>query len=86
LGDGLDSRQVAQYFSGAINLGIVSQLKADFDRCRSVAEGRSQFGYCPLPDHPAGRKYPDPVAHRLDLGQQVARQEDGQSAFVDQGA
>ena len=38
----------------------------------------------PLPDQPAGGEDPDPVADRLDLGEQVARQHDREATLVDQ--
>ena len=39
-----------------------------------------------LPDQPAGGEDADPIADRLDLGQQVARQHDRQATLVDQPA
>ena len=45
---------------------------------------RRQLVDRPMPDQPAGREDPDPVAHRLDLGQQVAGQQDRDAALVDE--
>ncbi len=41
-------------------------------------------GHGPLPDQPAGREDPDPVADRLDLVEQVAREQDGHVPLRDQ--
>ena len=61
-------------------------LEADLERRPAVAEQARQPGDGPLPDQPAGGEDADPVAHGLDLGQEVAREQDGQAAVVHERA
>ena len=61
----------------ALDVGRRRQLEPDLDRAPSPSPNwaaSSRDG--PLPDEPAGGEDPDPVADRLDLGQQVAREQD----------
>ena len=53
---------------------------------RPVTELGGQLVDRPDPDEAARGEDPDPVADRLDLGQQVAREHDRQAALVDQPA
>ncbi len=60
------------------------ELQAHLDRGGPVAELRGQLLDRSLADQLARREDPDPVADRLDLAQQVARQHDRQPTLVDQ--
>ena len=62
----------------------VGELELDLDDRRAIAELGGQLRDGALPDEPTGGEDPDPVAHRLDLGQQVAREHDREAAFVDE--
>ena len=58
--------------------------RSDLDGGRAVAEQAGEAGHGALADHPAGREDADPVADRLDLGQQMAGEQDRQTALVDE--
>ena len=74
----------AQRAVGALDVGRRRQLEPDLDRGGPVAERGGQLLDRPDPDEPAGGEDADPVADRLDLAQQVARQHDRQTPLVDE--
>ena len=57
-------------------------VELDLDDRLVLHEPRRQLLDGPLPDEPAGGEDADPVAHRLDLREQVARQEDRQAVVA----
>ena len=57
-------------------------VELDLDDRLVLHEARRQFLDGPLPDEPARGEDADPVAHRLDLREQVARQEDRQAVVT----
>ncbi len=63
-------------------LGAADAIEADLDSRRRLAEPPRQLRHRPHADEPAGREDPDTVARRLDLREQVARQEDRDPLFV----
>ena len=60
------------------------QLEADLDDRRPVTELPGQLVDRSDADQAAGGEDPDPVADRLDLAEQVARQHDRQTTLVDE--
>ena len=65
-----------------VGAGVVGRLEADLEVAGAVAEARRQVGHRALADEPAGGEDADAVAHRLDLVEQVAGQQDGQAALA----
>ena len=82
--DRLDQGERAQHRRRALDVGRRRQLELDLDDRRAIAELGCQLRDGALPDEPPRGEDPDPVAHRLDLGQQVAREHDREAAFVDE--
>ncbi len=69
---------------GPLDVGRRGQLEFGLDDGAPVAERAGQLGHGPDADQAPSREDPDPIADRLDLGQQVARQHDRQAAFADE--
>ena len=76
----------AQRGLGSCDVVGARELEGDVDGGRAVAEIGGQLFDGPDADKASGGEDADPVADALDLGEQVARQQDRQTAFVDEPA
>ncbi len=79
-----DAGHRRQQIPAALLERAIGRVEADFQLRRAVAEARGQLLERALADEPARGEDADPVAHRLDLVEQVAGQQDGQAALVGQ--
>ena len=84
--DRVDRPDAAERSFGALDIGCGRQLQPDLDRGAPVAEGGRQLLHRADPDEPAVGEDADPVADRLDLAEEMARQHDRQAPLVDQPA
>ena len=84
--DGRHRVQATQDLLGTCPILGGREFEAHLDRRPTIAEQAGEPSDGPLPDEPAGGEDPDPIADGLDLGQEVAREQDGQAALVDEGA
>ena len=76
----------AEHGPGVAVVGALGQVQPDLDLAPPIAEPRGQLVHGPLPDQPSRGEDADPVAHALDLVQQVAREQDGHPALADEPA
>ena len=64
--------------------GRLLAVEGHLDLAGVVAEACGELGDGSEADQPTGGEDADPVAHRLDLGEQVAREEHGHAALADE--
>jgi hypothetical protein len=69
--------------AAGLHLGI-GAVEADLQLRATVAEALGQLLQGPLTDESTGGEDADPVAHGLDLVEQVAREQDGQATLMGQ--
>ncbi len=84
--DRFDTGHAGDDRADAVGLGSVLDVEADLEVRTPIAEPLGEVLEGPLPDQPPGGEDPDPVAHRLDLVEQVARQQDRHPALVHEPA